>query len=215
MRPRPAAVVEDLGAVAPGVLKRVGEDRHRAEVAGLVHLTGEGEPLCRVRYEGEKVTGRNGLPMTHRMTTHQTSASRKRLFGHHPPLIQKANRIGRSMSRLVWENGRTCSAGRRAGRTWLRSGGFAFCRACNFFCVRVQGTSFAGQVVCGGRRPSNTMAKWLRAAFQPLIGIVQCLDASWIARYTSFKADSALGYCLRLRVNFRITLFTDSIAFVV
>ena len=51
-------------------------------------------------------------------------------------------------------------------------------RACNFFCVRVQGTSFAGQVVCGGRRPSNTMAKWFNAAFQPTIGIVHFFDAS-------------------------------------
>jgi hypothetical protein len=31
-------------------------------------------------------------------------------------------------------------------------------------------------------RPSNTMAKWFRAAFQHLIGIVHFLDASWIAR---------------------------------
>jgi hypothetical protein len=59
------------------------------------------------------------------------------------------------------------------------------------------------------------MAKWFKAAFHPLIGIVQRFDALWIARDTSFNADSAFGYCLRFRVNFRITLFTDSIAFVV
>src|SRR6266446_354828 len=73
------------------------------------------------------------------------------------------------------------------------------------------GTGFAAQFFpMIGRRFSNTMAKWFRAAFQPRIGIVHRFDASWIARYTSFKADSAFGYCLRLRVNFRITLLTDS-----
>ena len=66
-----------------------------------------------------------------------------------------------------------------------------------------------------GLRPSNTMAKWFSAAFQPTIGIVHFFDASWIASYTSFNALSALGHCLRFRVNFRITLLTDSIAFVV
>ena len=64
-------------------------------------------------------------------------------------------------------------------------------------------------------RPSNRMAKWFSACFQPRIGIVHLFDASWIAMYTIFKADSALGYCLRLRVNLRITLLTDSIALVV
>src|SRR5579883_462014 len=32
------AVVEDVGIVAPGVLKCVGQNRHRGEVAGVVHL---------------------------------------------------------------------------------------------------------------------------------------------------------------------------------
>lgn len=36
--PRSAAVVEDIGVVAPGVLKGVRQDRHGAEVAGVVHL---------------------------------------------------------------------------------------------------------------------------------------------------------------------------------
>ena len=88
--------------------------------------------------------------------------------------------------------------------------------ACNFFVSGALGTGVADQ--CSGsrgRRPSNTMAKWFRAAFQPTIGIVHFFDASWIARYTSFNADSAFGYCLRFRVNLRITLFTDSIALVV
>jgi RNA polymerase sigma factor (sigma-70 family) len=88
--------------------------------------------------------------------------------------------------------------------------------ACKFFCVSWVGMGFGGQflLLCG-RRSSKTMAKWFRAAFQPTIGIVHRCDASWIARYTSFNADSALGYCWRFRVNFRITLFTDSITFVV
>lgn len=59
------------------------------------------------------------------------------------------------------------------------------------------------------------MARWLSAAFQPTMGMVHFFDASWIARYTSFNALSPLGYCFRFRVNFRITLFTDSIALVV
>src|SRR6266704_2845664 len=78
------------------------------------------------------------------------------------------------------------------------------------------GTDCAAQFwALAGRRPSNRIANWFKAAFQPLIGIVQRFDASWIARYTSLIADAALGYCLRLRVNFRITLLTDSMALVV
>src|SRR5881227_2549094 len=38
-----AAVVEDVGVVAPRVLERVGQDRHRAEVPGCVHLLRQGE----------------------------------------------------------------------------------------------------------------------------------------------------------------------------
>lgn len=41
------------------------------------------------------------------------------------------------------------------------------------------------------------IAKCFKAAFQPTIGIVQRFEASWIARYTSFNAESALGYCFR------------------
>ena len=89
-------------------------------------------------------------------------------------------------------------------------------RACRKCCVRGVGTLSARQLLSfAGMRPSNRMAKWFSAAFQPTIGIVHFFDASWIARYTSFNAVSALGYCLRLRVNFRITLLTDSIALVV
>src|SRR5439155_3798683 len=38
---RVATVIQDVRVLGPGVLDRVGEDRHRAEVAGLVHLPGE------------------------------------------------------------------------------------------------------------------------------------------------------------------------------
>src|SRR5947209_3886742 len=40
---RSAAMVEDLRVLAPGVLQRVGQDRHRGELAGVVHLPGEGQ----------------------------------------------------------------------------------------------------------------------------------------------------------------------------
>ena len=39
--PAAAAVAQDLLGVAPGVLQRVGEYGHRAELARLVHLTSE------------------------------------------------------------------------------------------------------------------------------------------------------------------------------
>jgi hypothetical protein len=38
---RVAAVVEDVVVVAPGVLKGVGQDRHRGKLAGVVHLLRE------------------------------------------------------------------------------------------------------------------------------------------------------------------------------
>ena len=45
------------------------------------------------------------------------------------------------------------------------------------------GTGFASQFLWLGMiRSSNTMAKWFKAAFHPLIGIVHRFDASWIAR---------------------------------
>jgi hypothetical protein len=89
-------------------------------------------------------------------------------------------------------------------------------RGCKFFCVKAVGHLGCGQFPLRvGRRLSNLIAKWFSASFQPLIGIVHFFDASWIAKYTSFKADSPFGYCFRFRVNLRITLFTDSIAFVV
>src|SRR5262249_4008312 len=66
-----------------------------------------------------------------------------------------------------------------------------------------------------GMRPSKRTAKWFRACFQPTMGIVHFFDAWRIASQISFPADSALGYCFLLLVNFLITLFTDSIALVV
>ncbi|VTS01920.1 unnamed protein product [Gemmata massiliana] len=79
--------------------------------------------------------------------------------------------------------------GRPQMKEELGLGHFEGRRACNFFCVRSAGPSFAGQVACGGgRRPSNTMAKWLSAAFRPTVGTVHFFDASWIARYTRSNA---------------------------
>jgi hypothetical protein len=54
-----AAVVENDGVFAPGVLEGVGEDWHRGELARLVHLPGQlhdggGTP---VRVEGDGVEG--------------------------------------------------------------------------------------------------------------------------------------------------------------
>jgi hypothetical protein len=56
-------------------------------------------------------------------------------------------------------------------------------RPCNFFCVVMVRNGNCCQFPSNiGMRPSNTIAKWFRAAFQFLIGIVHFLDASWIAR---------------------------------
>ena len=50
---------------------------------------------------------------------------------------------------------------------------------CKFFCAWAIGNGGCCQFpVNGGRRPSNTMAKWFNAAFQPTIGIVHFFDAS-------------------------------------
>ena len=64
--PRARQCVEDVLVVAPGVLKGVGQDRHRGEVARLVHLPGEGNAVS-VRHAGAKVTGRKGLPKISRI----------------------------------------------------------------------------------------------------------------------------------------------------
>ena len=71
------------------------------------------------------------------------------------------------------------------------------------------------QFRCLGRRSSKRIAKWFRASFHFGIGIVHFFDASRIAMKISFRAESRLGYCLRFRVNLRMTLFTDSMVFVV
>src|SRR5687768_6225082 len=43
VRPVDPAVGQDVRAVAPGLFEGVGQDRHRAEVPGLVHLPGEAD----------------------------------------------------------------------------------------------------------------------------------------------------------------------------
>jgi hypothetical protein len=54
------AVVEDVVVVAPGILKCVSEDRHRGELASVVHLLGESNggvsaPFIRERDWSERV----------------------------------------------------------------------------------------------------------------------------------------------------------------
>ena len=88
---------------------------------------------------------------------------------------------------------------------------------CLFFCVARLGNECC---ILRGRRfaaagPRTSGRSRFKAAFQPLIGIVHFFDASWIAKYTNVSADSEFGYCFRFRVNFWITLFTDSIALVI
>ena len=43
VRPGAATVGEDVLVVAPGVLQRVGQDGHGRVVAGVVHLSGDGD----------------------------------------------------------------------------------------------------------------------------------------------------------------------------
>lgn len=50
---------------------------------------------------------------------------------------------------------------------------------------------------------------------QSLNGIVHFCDAAWIASHTTFFTDSSVGNTLRFLMACRITLFSDSMAFVV
>ena len=60
-----------------------------------------------------------------------------------------------------------------------RPGRYVPAGACKSFCVRGVGNGDCGQLPMSvGIRPSNTMAKWFKAAFQPTIGIVHFFDAS-------------------------------------
>jgi len=52
----------------------------------------------------------------------------------------------------------------------------------NLFVSRGVGTRIAAHFLAApGMRSANMIAKWFKAAFQPTIGIVHFLDASWIA----------------------------------
>src|SRR5262249_37227239 len=61
MRLRGAAVTEDLLVIAPSILQRVAEDRHRGEVAGVVNVLGEtadcGREPLRIPFEREEGIG--------------------------------------------------------------------------------------------------------------------------------------------------------------
>lgn len=50
---------------------------------------------------------------------------------------------------------------------------------------------------------------------QSLSGIVHFCDAPWIASHTTFFTDSSVGNTLRFLIACLITLFSDSMAFVV
>lgn len=50
---------------------------------------------------------------------------------------------------------------------------------------------------------------------QSLNGIVHFWDADWIASHTTFFTESSVGNTLRFLIAWRITLFSDSMAFVV
>ena len=53
MRPTGPAVVQHFLVIAPGVLKCIRQDRHRAEVARVVHLTRESENCVGAPGRGE------------------------------------------------------------------------------------------------------------------------------------------------------------------
>jgi len=53
-----------------------------------------------------------------------------------------------------------------------------------------------------------------RASFQFLIGMVHFLDASMIARYTTFLAELSEGNNYLFLIALRMTLLSDSIALV-
>ena len=95
------------------------------------------------------------------------SPRRKPRGRERPPADRRYNRAF-SRRRIIVEHG--------IGR--LRRFG-AVSRACKSFCVRGVGNGDCGQLPMSvGIRPSNTMAKWFKAAFQPTIGIVHFFDAS-------------------------------------
>ena len=64
-------------------------------------------------------------------------------------------------------------------------------------------------------RSSNSIINRFRANFQFLIGIVHFFDASWVAKKTTFLAESSVGNSLRFLMTFLITLLSDSMALVV
>ncbi len=53
------------------------------------------------------------------------------------------------------------------------------------------------------------------AAFQLWIGIDHFFEAERIAKYTTFLAESSLGNTFLFLISLRITLLSDSMAFVV
>ncbi len=58
-------------------------------------------------------------------------------------------------------------------------------------------------------------SKRLVAIRQSFNGIVHFWDADWIPSHTTFFTESSVGNTLRFLIAWRITLFSDSMAFVV
>ncbi len=65
------------------------------------------------------------------------------------------------------------------------------------------------------RRSPNSIIKRLIAIHLSFNGIVHFWDADWIASYATFFTESSVGNALRFLSAWRITLFSDSMAFVV
>lgn len=61
----------------------------------------------------------------------------------------------------------------------------------------------------------NSIIKRFTAGFQLRSGIAYFLVAAWMARYTTFMADSSVGNTLRSLVVLRMTLLSNSMALVV
>ena len=65
------------------------------------------------------------------------------------------------------------------------------------------------------RQSPNSIIKRLIAIRQSFNGTVHFWDADWIASHTTFFTESSVGNTLRFLIAWRITLFSDSMAFVV
>ncbi len=65
------------------------------------------------------------------------------------------------------------------------------------------------------RQSPNSIIKRLIAIHLSFNDTVHFWDADWIASHTTFFTESSVGNTLRFLIAWRITLFSDSMAFVV